>query len=147
MRSDGTMEHMPAEILVMCVANAPCYLIHTECTECSVSTNSRDTIHGNSARLKVNSRLNVLQQLSKQTALRDYPPFEPDLALHIETRQCLSKKHTQPRTPIISSLIHVTSLYLPTTHPENDGIEGKRKRRQPSFLLLSVLPYASESQT
>lgn len=50
-------------------------------------------------------------------------PFEPELAVHAETRQCLSKKHKQPRNPYISSC----SSVLTNTYPENDGTDGKGK--------------------
>lgn len=72
--------------------------------------------------------------------------------LSIQTGTCFkprkktySKKHGKPRTPNLSILTGVTSLYERISHAKNGDTEGKGRQVNPEFLTLSVLPSSSVS--
>lgn len=103
------------------------------------------TLSGGSARLKggPSSLCFIYDWVSRgmHSPSRLHFLFEPELSLS-EGRHRHSKKYKWARSPIISSLVHVTSWSWPTTYTVDNNVEGKAKLEQhlapfpfwPSFL-------------
>lgn len=58
-------------------------------------------------------------------ALRGHTLLQPEPASNAEKGSGTLRDAQHPRTPVTCFLTPVTSLFKPTTHTENDGLEGK----------------------
>lgn len=131
MKMDGTMVHVHEQRSNMhrCVCQHFLLAIHREQLQCQEQR--IPTMSGSLVRRKASTRLRT-----SKTKWDCWQPWEALLSIWMRiffkwrSQKCC-KKHWQPRNPIVSLLIPVTSLYWPTIYDEND-LEAMGKIQQPT---------------